>query len=226
MIQHITLQAKTTLNLETLDADTFSQFGSVIENPQHSLSARAVPTQANQGTAFKYANVSTLSSEYQVSPSQRPSKPAMSMFVCKPRRLRSPDTAQMTVGSVDFGFFELLVMERHPYSSQTFVPLGLSGLDETSYVVVVAPTLLASQEGGGMPDITQLRAFEAHGKQAVTYSAGTWHAPMIVVGKRSVDFVVFQFLNGIESEDCEEIRFTGEGSISIAIRPATLNSPH
>lgn len=45
----------------------------------------------------------------------------------------------------------------------------------------------------------------ATGNQAVTYGAGTWHAPMVVVGDRPVDFVVVQFANGVGIEDCQEI---------------------
>jgi ureidoglycolate lyase len=44
------------------------------------------------------------------------------------------------------------------------------------------------------------------GTQAVTYGAGTWHAPMIVVGDRSIDFVVVQFANDVGIEDCQEIK--------------------
>lgn len=56
-----------------------------------------------------------------------------------------------------------------------------------------------------MPDLKNLRAFVANGSQAVTYGAGTWHAPMIVVGDRPIDFVVVQFANEAGNEDCQEI---------------------
>lgn len=42
----------------------------------------------------------------------------------------------------------------------------------------------------------------------MTYGVGTWHAPMIVLGKRRVDFVVTQFVNGTE-DDCEEVAVEG-----------------
>jgi len=45
----------------------------------------------------------------------------------------------------------------------------------------------------------------ATGNQAVTYGAGTWHAPMAVIGDRPIDFVVVQFANGVGIEDCQEI---------------------
>lgn len=39
----------------------------------------------------------------------------------------------------------------------------------------------------------------------MTYGAGTWHAPMVVIGARPIDFVVVQFANGVGSEDCQEV---------------------
>lgn len=39
----------------------------------------------------------------------------------------------------------------------------------------------------------------------VTYGVGTWHAPMVVVGEGRVDFVVTQWVNGREEDDCQEV---------------------
>ena len=39
----------------------------------------------------------------------------------------------------------------------------------------------------------------------MTYGAGTWHAPMIVIGDRPIDFVVVQFANEVGIEDCQEV---------------------
>ena len=55
------------------------------------------------------------------------------------------------------------------------------------------------------PDLLNLKAFTAHGEQAITYGVGTWHAPMMVLGKRRVDFVVTQFVSGVADEDCQEV---------------------
>lgn len=57
------------------------------------------------------------------------------------------------------------------------------------------------------PDLNNIKAFIARGGQAVTYGAGTWHAPMVVLGQRRVDFVVVQFVNGVDEEDCQEAAF-------------------
>jgi len=60
-------------------------------------------------------------------------------------------------------------------------------------------------KGPGMPDLSNIRAFIADGSQGVTYAAGTWHAPMVVVGQKPIDFVVVQYANGVGIEDCEEV---------------------
>ena len=44
----------------------------------------------------------------------------------------------------------------------------------------------------------------------MTYGAGTWHAPMVVIGERPIDFVVVQFANGVGSEDCQEVELESE----------------
>lgn len=49
--------------------------------------------------------------------------------------------------------------------------------------------------------------------QAVTYGAGTWHAPMVALGPQgtAIDFVVTQFASGVGVEDCQEVEFAGAG---------------
>lgn len=131
------------------------------------------------------------------------------------------------------------MLERHPFTTQTFVPLGLApgltgeGEGETWFLVIVAPSVRATATAGTTsssrktdvgvdaedeatishpPDLGKLRAFRVHGGQAVTYGVGTWHAPMVVVGRERVDFVVTQFVSGVVEEDCQEVR-VGEGVV-------------
>lgn len=146
----------------------------------------------------------------------------MTMFSCFPRTLRpSPSSSGRSI-------FDVRILERHPFTTQTFSPLDLSskshagGAEEPQFLVVVAPTLKGQtasatvDRGNGKvenvtirdpPDLKNLKAFVARGNQAVTYGAGTWHAPMVVVGNRRVDFVVVQFVNGVGDEDCQEAAF-------------------
>ncbi|KAF2704240.1 hypothetical protein K504DRAFT_416993 [Pleomassaria siparia CBS 279.74] len=266
--------------IELLTQSSFSQFGTVIENPAHSTlpPSQRLPipdaVSANQGSATKYLDVTHMSNLYNLAPSKKPAKAVMNMFVCAPRDLRPHEPSESMPSSWgDFDFddedaddssnrqlFDIQILERHPFTTQTFIPLGLSQSDNhTQYLVIVAPTLPASAsrlrtdrpppyptpaikkskslrdifararpspftneaapppsqftklhpsqrpKGPGLPDLKNLRAFVATGNQAVTYGAGTWHAPMAVIGDRPIDFVVVQFANAVGIEDCQEI---------------------
>lgn len=184
------------------------------------------------------------------------------MFVCSPRKLRAQK------------YFDVKILERHPFTSQTFIPLGVSAGDsETKYLVIVAPTLPVSSsrkeveerpkpyptpekrprrslfdifsrarpapftnettppskpsvstiaanarpKGPGIPDLKNIRAFIASGDQAVTYGPGTWHAPMVVLGEKDIDFVVVQYANGVGLEDCQEVVLDGDGGEGISV---------
>lgn len=63
------------------------------------------------------------------------------------------------------------VMERHAYSSQSFLPL-----DAMRYLLCVAPS-----DPEGWPVTKSLRAFIVRQGTGITYRAGTWHHPMIVL---------------------------------------------
>lgn len=206
---------------QILCQDSFESFGTVIENPFPALvpSPRLedLPANvilANQGSALKYLDVTKMKNLYDSAPSHEPASAVMNMFVCGPRvLLRNQGT------TID-GHFPIGVLERHPFTTQTFIPLGISPLEakQARYLVIVAPTLAPSEadkslpvprekgsSGRGLPDLDNMKAFIAKGSQAVTYGAGTWHAPMVVVGRKPIDFVVVQFSNGVALEDCQEV---------------------
>ncbi|KAE8448200.1 hypothetical protein EG329_009804 [Mollisiaceae sp. DMI_Dod_QoI] len=173
--------------------------------------------QANQGSALKYLDVTHMKDYYGSAPSKVPGKAVMNMFVCAPRALLPNPSSRMGA------LFPIEVLERHPYTTQTFIPFGISPLEaqRARYLVIVAPSLPPSSAdaelpvppssvdegslpGRGLPDLRRIKAFMANGSQAVTYGAGTWHAPMVVVGEKPIDFVVVQFANGVGIEDCQE----------------------
>lgn len=204
------------IHSEPLTTPSFAPFGSAIVSPLPPLQSR-IPTSAplppplypahqpdpvvaNQSTALKYSPISPITNNYALS--SRP-KPQMSLFSCFPRRKLSPGNR-----------FAVKILERHPFTTQTFCPLGLASRSTRTYfLVIVAPSLdrpVQAREGGSAlerpPDLSKLRAFVGHGGQAVTYAPGTWHAPMVVLGEMRVDFVVTQFVNGIPQDDCQEVR--------------------
>lgn len=50
----------------------------------------------------------------------------------------------------------------------------------------------------------------------MTYGAGTWHSPMVVVGEREIEFVVLVWENGVEGMDTVEVR-KEEGSVEVGV---------
>ncbi|KIH86716.1 ureidoglycolate hydrolase [Sporothrix brasiliensis 5110] len=218
---------------EPLTAAAFAPFGDVIENPRPDVHpsqfAKAFgssgagylhhPVSANQGSAIKYQRVSGLADRYASgkAPSGMPSEPLASMFVCGARTL------------LEGGRFPVTILERHPYTTQTFVPLSQHSAADTRYLVIVAPTLPDATRNNP-PDVRGLRAFVARGDQAVTYGAATWHAPMAALGAAgtSLPFFVFQFANGVGPEDCQEVVLDSgaadaEGTSSVVVRvPSTV----
>lgn len=82
-------------------------------------------------------------------------------------------------------------MERHRFSSQSFIPLG-----PARWLVLTAPHASA-----GGPDMAHARAFIADGTLAVTYAPDVWHHPLTALDGGG-GFAVFTFLDG--SADDEE----------------------
>ena len=81
------------------------------------------------------------------------------------------------------------VMERHPFSSQTFFPL-----DVARYVVIVAPDGPSDR-----PDMTRARALVVPGDTAITYAARSWHHPMIALD-RPACFSVLMWRDGTAAD--------------------------
>ncbi|KAJ5114540.1 Ureidoglycolate hydrolase [Penicillium alfredii] len=229
----LTSNPSVTLNPEPLTPENFAPFGTAISSPlprdlnvapqPSSLpSHNPAPVLTNQNSALKYSPISPLLDRYtNACPSGKASEARMTMFCCFPRQLRTVTPGQQPNKEV----FDVRILERHPFTNQTFIPIDLSSHskvgdreDEPIYLVVVAPTrkgetATAKNEAGETvtihdpPDLHNVKAFIAHGGQAVTYGVGTWHAPMVVLGRRRVDFVVVQFVNGVGDEDCQEAAF-------------------
>lgn len=200
---------------QPLEASAFAPFGEVIQNPRPGLhpsnfaAAGPLPlaaVSANQGSAIKYQHVTRMVNKYDQAPSGRPGVAVMNMFVCAARKLGTHPTA-----TPSSRVFEVEILERHPYTTQTFTPLSTSGPAsppaEHGYLVIVAPGLQTpsgssagrtpshteaisptgraihyNSQAQSQPDLQRLNAFVATTDQAVTYGAGVWHAPMVALG--------------------------------------------
>lgn len=251
-----------------LTSDAFAPFGEVVENPRPDLHPSQHPAvadpggakaqtqpplpfdavSANQGSAIKYQHVTRMVDLYGQAPSKVAGQAVMNMFSCAARKLQRQRQGSGPASGSE-GYFNVQILERHPYTTQTFSPLAKDS--DARYLVVVAPSLPPSDAdaalpvpssgvphgrsrtlpGRGLPDLRRLKAFVATGSQAVTYGAGTWHAPMVALGREGsvVDFVVVQFANGVGVEDCQEVVFTssmskGSPRISVSIAQKTRES--
>lgn len=106
---------------------------------------------------------------------------------------RDPSTCPLKVKvfrsrPVPFERRKLALLEKHPHSTQLFIPMNAS-----RYIALVAL-------GGERPDLSTLAAFVAEGPQGISYGPGVWHHPMLTLDSET-DFVVFVHEDGTP-DDC------------------------
>ena len=155
-----------TIETRPLDPTAYEPFGSVV------AARPSPPRSANHGQARAWDDLAPLVST-------RPdARPTVSLFRCAP---------------LSGSELEVRWLERHPCSTQLFVPMNAG-----RYLVVVAL-------GQGAPDPATLAAFVAEGAQAITYAPGVWHHPMVALD-REIDFVNYLHVDGTD-RDCEERAF-------------------
>jgi ureidoglycolate lyase len=95
------------------------------------------------------------------------------------------------------------MMERHPLSSQAFMPLG-----QQPYLVVVAPQ--------GEFNEALIEVFIARNDQGVNYHAGTWHHYCLALNEVS-DFLVIDRgdAKGVKSENCDVVKLDGSKVVDL-----------
>lgn len=162
------------LTPEPLRAETFAPFGDVIE-----ISDSQLPLKINYGNTLRYHDLAKLVL------SAEQGQPAVSLFRSTPLPAPVP----------------IRVMERHPLSSQLFMPLN-----GRPYLVVVAPP--------GDFDAKKLRAFRAAPNQGVNYAPGTWHHFLLALDAVSDFLVVDRVGPGV---NCDEVE-VGVGRIFLQAR--------
>src|SRR5699024_355363 len=126
------------LRAEPLTAVAYAPYGEVIASTGDGESM-------NQGMGRRFRDLATVDvlAEF--------GRPAISRVRCLPEPLP----------------IRLRLLERHPLSTQAFIPA-----DGQRYVVVVAAA-------GQPPQLQELRAFVCTGEQGISYARGIWHHPMI-----------------------------------------------
>lgn len=179
--------------LEDLTCANFQQFGSVLDPEE--LTKSFGSSNANYGTAIKVSQAAPLLNLYEKSRKAK-ADTHINLFSCK----RPPQLEIAVSKSHEYSriSYPCQVLERHPYSTQTFIPMGIGARAEAYIVIVAEPS---ESEG---PNLSTLRAFVARGDQAVTYGQGIWHAPMVVLDR--VSFAVVISENGVAADDCNEVK--------------------
>ena len=144
-----------------LTAEAFAPFGDVIE-----IRGRQ-PRWINEGTCERFDDVA------QPDVLAAGGRPAISIFRAAARQLP----------------FHVKVLERHPLSSQAFIPL-----DGLPFLVVVA-------EPGDAPLSGRIHAYRSSGTQGVNYRRNTWHHALLAL-ERTSHFLVID--RGGPGENCDE----------------------
>jgi ureidoglycolate lyase len=151
------------LAIAPLTREAFAPFGEVIESEGRAHHP------INAGTAQRYDDLAG------VDVAESGGQPQISL--CRAEPVTLP--------------LRLRVMERHPLSSQAFIPLSAR-----PFLVVVAPA------SGNRPDLGALCAFRSNGRQGVNYRRGTWHHPLIALERLS-DFLIVDRRGA--GPNCDEI---------------------
>jgi ureidoglycolate lyase len=154
-----------------LTSEAFIAFGDVIE-----ANSGAKNFAINDGFTQRYHDLA------KVDVTDHNGQPLINIFRSTP--LTQPITIKM--------------MERHPYGSQAFIPMG-----ENPYLIVVAPA--------GAFEEKKIEVFIARSNQGVNYHKGTWHHFCLALGSES-DFLVID--RGGEGNNCDVLAL--EGSLIIA----------
>ena len=81
-------------------------------------------------------------------------------------------------------------MERHEYSSQSFIPQ-----EGGRWLAIVAP-----HAAGGGPDMARARAFLCRPDQGVTYGPNVWHHPFTTLD-RQARFVIVMWRDGTRADE-------------------------
>jgi ureidoglycolate lyase len=149
------------LKAAPLTAAAFAPFGDVIEIAGRD--SRPI----NEGTCERFDDVA------QPDVLAAGGRPLVSIFKAAARRLP----------------FHVKVLERHPLSSQAFIPL-----DGLPFLVVVA-------ERGDAPLSGRIRAFRSSGSQGVNYRRNTWHHALLAL-ERTSHFLVLD--RGGPGVNCDE----------------------
>lgn len=162
-----------TLTAVPLTAEAYAPYGDVIQARKD-----VEITGANQGTAEKFHHTARVENNHPNSSGRT----NFCVYHCRP-------TKELP--------FKVKLLERHPYSSQAFIPMNAG--NTRGYLVVVA---LNGKDD--KPDMSTMKAFIASNVQGINYAPGIWHHPMIAM-EEETDFACLVHESGNQCDDCHEV---------------------
>jgi ureidoglycolate lyase len=155
----------TIVRAEPLLAETFARFGEVVGT-----------TAADDGRLVNLETARRFDHAAQLENARTAAHPNLAFFHCSPVTLP----------------FRITMLERHPHSTQAFLPLAVS-----RWLLCVA------LEGpGGIPELGSLHAFIAGPGMGVNFRRGLWHHPMLVLDQPA-RFAMLAWEDG-SPDDAEE----------------------
>ena len=154
--------ARIQVPVQLLTRDAFRPYGDVFEigDSRHYT--------INQGWAERYADMARLDLL------QEGGAPNVGIVRAKPRQFP----------------LRVALMERHPKSTQLFIPLA-----PRPFLVLVAPP-------ADRPELKNIIGFKTMAGQGINYARGVWHHPLIALDQ-STDFLVVD-RHG-KDENCDEV---------------------
>ncbi|RFU27485.1 hypothetical protein B7463_g8852, partial [Scytalidium lignicola] len=176
-----------TIHCEPLTEVEYASYGGIISTDV--VNDRTVSV--NNGTARRTPEVVPTQNLYARAPSQMPARAVLNVSLARPREVQPWNGVTENMGHGAKRVLKVKTLERHRYSTQSFVPMGAN----IKYLVVVT-------EEGDTPNMDRLCGFIASDKQGVCYNPGIWHAPMSVIDQ-PVSFAIVQHINGVPDEDCQ-----------------------
>ncbi|XBW36445.1 hypothetical protein QEN19_002023 [Hanseniaspora menglaensis] len=151
--------------------ESFKKYGFVIKT-NNIVQETDKSVTANQGTAIKQEHLGVISNNFIA---DQESSLNIHIFNCKTRELSNNDKS-----------FHCKIMEKHPFSSQVFIP-KTNKYVENCYLVIVSLEEETDENGEHV-----VEAFMFDSDSSVVYKAGIWHSPMCNVqpSKEVISFIV------------------------------------
>lgn len=183
---------------QLLTAEAFGKFGQVVQ-----AYGKQIPKgiQVDVDEKFKLRKFMDLAPVTQSYPEGSGATTAVSVFRCTVKE-----------GMERGKQWPVHFLERHPYTEQTFIPMGTAtwkGKGEEPLQSGAAYVIIVAENGeDDRPDPRTLQAFLCSASQGVNYTQGVWHHPMLSVGG-TIDFACVETQTGEDGEemDCQLLEF-------------------